>query len=131
MLYYGAIKKGTSDKVSPLQFNQHKPCTISLCFNQDSNEESLAVSFVFRPHVITVDKYLAYPVVIQELKEEKRIPEQDHRFIKKRVRSVLGLKSFRTASWMISGIKAMLMIKKEQIDLRNQSVQNQKKFIHQ
>ncbi|EJR93337.1 hypothetical protein IKG_05521, partial [Bacillus cereus VD200] len=29
------------------------------------------------------------------------------------------------------GIEAMHMIKKEQVDLRNQSVQNQKEFIHQ
>ncbi len=56
--------------------------------------------------------------------------EQDHRFIKKRVRSMLGLKSFRTATSIISGIEAMHMIKKEQIDLRDQSVQNQKEFIH-
>ncbi|RAN66285.1 DDE-type integrase/transposase/recombinase, partial [Bacillus sp. SRB_8] len=62
--------------------------------------------------VITVDKNPAYPVAIQELKEEKHMPEgmqlrqakylnniveQDHRFIKKRVRSMLGLKSFKTA----------------------------------
>ncbi len=56
--------------------------------------------------------------------------EQDHRFIKKPVRSMLGLKSFRTATSIISGIEAMHMIKKEQIDLRDQSVQNQKEFIH-
>jgi transposase, IS6 family len=31
----------------------------------------------------------------------------------------------------ISGVEAMRMIKKEQIDLRDQSVQNQKEFIHQ
>ncbi|EJQ91780.1 hypothetical protein II3_05520, partial [Bacillus cereus MC67] len=30
-----------------------------------------------------------------------------------------------------SGVEAMHMIKKEQLDLRDQSVQNQKEFIHQ
>ncbi|MBE7107079.1 IS6 family transposase, partial [Bacillus cereus] len=30
-----------------------------------------------------------------------------------------------------SGVEAMHMIKKEQVDLRDQSVQNQKEFIHQ
>jgi transposase, IS6 family len=44
---------------------------------------------------------------------------------------MLGFKSFRTAKAIISGIEAMHMIKKEQIDLRDQSVQNQKEFIHQ
>ena len=57
--------------------------------------------------------------------------EQDHRFIKKRVRSMLGLKSFRTAKSILSGIEAMHMIKKGQLDLRDKSVQNQSEFIHQ
>lgn len=57
--------------------------------------------------------------------------EQDHRFIKKRVRPMLGFKSFDTAISILSGVEAMHMIKKEQIDLRDQSVQNQKIFIHQ
>lgn len=41
--------------------------------------------------------------------------EQDHRFIKKRVRSMLGLKSFRTATGIVSGMEAMHMIKKGQV----------------
>ncbi|MED1060466.1 DDE-type integrase/transposase/recombinase [Bacillus mycoides] len=57
--------------------------------------------------------------------------EQDHRFIKKRVRSMLGLKSFRTATSIISGIEAMHMVKKGQLILLDKSVQNQVKFIHQ
>ncbi|KAB2490392.1 IS6 family transposase, partial [Bacillus cereus] len=44
---------------------------------------------------------------------------------------MLGFKSFHTAILILAGIEAMHMIKKEQIDLRNQSVQNQKAFIHQ
>ena len=96
--------------------------------------------------MITVDKNPAYPIAIQELKEEKKMPEgiqirqvkylnniveQDHRFIKKRVRSMLGLKSFRTAKSIITGIEAMHMIKKGQLILQDKSVQNQVKFIHQ
>ncbi|PJN58442.1 hypothetical protein BAWEI_50700 [Bacillus mycoides] len=96
--------------------------------------------------MITVDKNPAYPVAIQELKEEKHMPEgmqlrqanylnniveQDHRFIKKRVRSMLGLKSFHTATSIISGIEAMHMVKKGQLILLDKSVQNQVKFIHQ
>lgn len=76
--------------------------------------------------MITVDKNPVYPVAIQELKEEKSMPEgirvrqtqylnniveQGHRFIKKRVRSMLGLKSFRTATYILSGIEAMHMVK--------------------
>ena len=57
--------------------------------------------------------------------------EQDHRFIKRRVLPMLGFESFDTATSILSGVEAMHMIKKEQIDLRDQSVQNQKEFIHQ
>ncbi|KAB2492575.1 IS6 family transposase [Bacillus cereus] len=99
-----------------------------------------------KPRVITVDKNPTYPIAITGLKKEKKMPlgiqlrqikylnniiEQDHRFIKKRIRSMLGFKSFHTAILILAGIEAMHMIKKEQIDLRNQSVQNQKAFIHQ
>ncbi|UNT71731.1 IS6 family transposase (plasmid) [Bacillus sp. N447-1] len=99
-----------------------------------------------KPRVITVDKNPAYPLAIEQLKKEKSIPngmrlrqqkylnnivEQDHRFIKKRIRSMLGFKSFDTATSILSGVEAMHMIKKEQIDLRDPSVQNQKEFIHQ
>ncbi|MFL0405458.1 IS6 family transposase [Bacillus cereus] len=108
-------------------------------------KKALAFSYVSKPRVITVDKTPAYPVAIQELKEEKHMPEgiqlrqvrylnniveQDHRFIKKRVRSMLGFKSFKTAISILGGVEAMHMIKKGQIDLQNQSVQNQKEFVH-
>ena len=59
------------------------------------------------------------------------IVEQDHRFIKRRVRSMLGFKSFQTAVSILSGVEAMHMIKKEQMDLPDQSVQNQNIFINQ
>ncbi|PFN06822.1 IS6 family transposase [Bacillus cereus] len=109
-------------------------------------KKALAFSYVSEPRVITVDKNPAYPGAIQVLKEEKHMPEgikirqvrylnniveQDYRFIKKRVRSMLGFKSFKTATSILSGVESMHMIKKGQIDLRNQSVQNQKEFIHQ
>ncbi|WP_141556854.1 IS6 family transposase, partial [Bacillus toyonensis] len=57
------------------------------------------------PRLITADGDKAYPLAIRELKEEKCIPhgmplrvkkylnniiEQDHRFIKKRIRNMLG-----------------------------------------
>jgi transposase-like protein len=85
-------------------------------------------------------------MAIEELKKEKKMPvgiqirqvkylnnivEQDHRFIKKRVRSMLGLKSFRTAKSILSGIEAMHIIKKGQLALPDKSVKNQVKFIHQ
>lgn len=69
-----------------------------------------------------------------QLRQQKylnNIVEQDHHFIKNRIRSMLRLKSFDTAISILSGVEAMHMIKKEQINLRNQSIQNQKEFVHQ
>ncbi|ETT81424.1 hypothetical protein ACVWY4_004587 [Bacillus mycoides] len=44
---------------------------------------------------------------------------------------MLGLKSFRTAKSILSGIEAMHIIKKGQLILREKSVKNEVKFIHQ
>ncbi|PGY09910.1 hypothetical protein COE25_15885 [Bacillus sp. AFS031507] len=38
-------------------------------------KKALAISYVARPRVITVDKSPAYPVAIQQLKNEKKMPE--------------------------------------------------------
>ncbi len=109
-------------------------------------KKALRSFHVSKPRVITVEKNPAYPIAIGELKKEKKMPvgtqirqvkylnnivEQDHRFIKKRVRSMLGLKSFRTAKSILSEIEAMYIIKKRQLTLQDGSVQNQVKFIHQ
>ncbi|MGE6619747.1 IS6 family transposase [Bacillus mycoides] len=103
-------------------------------------KKALASCPVTKPRVITVDGDKAYPVAIRELKNEKSIPhgmpllvkkylnnmiEHDHRFIKKRIRNMLGFKSWRTATKMIAGIEAMHMVKKGQLKLREQSVKNQ------
>nr|WP_309101828.1 IS6 family transposase [Fredinandcohnia onubensis] len=108
-------------------------------------KKALASSHVSHPRVITVDKNSAYPVAIQTLKEEKRMPEgiqlrqrkylnniveQDHRFIRKRVRSMLGLKSFRTATLILIGIEAVHMMKKGQLHQRVNYAQNEVKAIH-
>lgn len=57
--------------------------------------------------------------------------EQNHRFIKKRVRSMVGLRYFRTATSIISGIEAIHMIKKRQFVLQDKSFRNQMKFLYQ
>ncbi|MED1625032.1 IS6 family transposase [Bacillus pseudomycoides] len=108
-------------------------------------KKALATSHICKPRVITVDKNPAYPVAIQELKEEKHMPEgiqirqvkylnniveQDHRFIKKRVRSMLGFKSYETATSILSGVEAMHMMKKGQLNLQVKSAQNEVGFIH-
>ncbi len=58
------------------------------------------------------------------------IAEQDHRCIKKRIRSMLGLKSFCTVALTLRGIEAVYMMKKGQLVLPDKSVQNHREFIH-
>ncbi|MBG9718824.1 transposase [Bacillus mycoides] len=109
-------------------------------------KKALRSFHVSRPRVIIVDKNPPYPMAITELKKEKKmsvgiqirqikylnnIVEQDYCFIKKRIHSMLGFKSFKTATSILIGIEAMHMIKKGHIHLRHQSIQNQKEFIHQ
>ena len=43
--------------------------------------------------------------------------EQDHRFIKRRTRPMLGFKSFRSATATLEGIEVAQMIRKKQFDL--------------
>jgi IS6 family transposase len=96
------------------------------------------------PRAITVDKNAAYPPAIAELQREKKLSkhtnirqikylnnmvEQDHRFIKKLVRPMLGFQSFRTASRTLKGIEAMHMIKKGQIASIGTSVAGKVNFI--
>jgi transposase, IS6 family len=69
-------------------------------------------------------------IQLRKIKHLNNIIEQDHRFIKKRVHSMLGLKSFRTATYILSGIEVMHMLKKERVHQEVKSVQNQKEFIH-
>ena len=108
-------------------------------------KKALASCHATKPRSITADGDKAYPVAIRELKDEKYIPhgmplrvkkylnniiEQDHRFIKKRIRNMLGLKSLQTAIKMIAGIEAMHMVKKGQTLLGEKSVQKQIYLIH-
>ncbi|KRF53845.1 transposase [Bacillus sp. Soil531] len=138
-LYRAVDSKGNTIDFYLSKTRDHKAAK---CFFK----KALRSLHVSKPRVITVDKNPAYPIAIEELKNEKKMPvgiqirqvkylnnivEQDHRFIKKRIRSMLGLKSFHTATSIISGIEAMHIIKKGQLTSWNQSVQNQVKFIHQ
>ena len=98
------------------------------------------------PRVITVDKNPAYPPAVNELKNDRILPqnvnlrqikylnnmvEQDHRSIKRIVRPMLGFQSISTAIKTIKGIEIMHMIKKGQVDTLNRCVLNEVNFINQ
>jgi putative transposase len=54
-------------------------------------------------------------IEIRQIKYLNNIIEQDHRFIKKRTRPMLGFKSFNSAKNTLAGIESIHMIKKGQI----------------
>jgi transposase-like protein len=82
------------------------------------------------PFLISVDKNAAYPEAFSASQEERIVPkdcrlrrvkylnnviEQDHRFVKKKVRASQCFKLFHTAERTLEGIEAMHMIRKGQV----------------
>jgi len=97
------------------------------------------------PRAITVDKNPAYPPAINELKNDKILPqnvgirqikylnniiEQDHRSTKRIVNPMLGFQSFQSANKTLKGIEAMNMIKKGQVGVLNRCVLSEVNFIN-
>ena len=68
-------------------------------------------------------------IQMRQVKYLNNIVEQDHRCIKKRVRSMLGFKACETATSIVRGIEAMHMMKKGQVHQGVKSAQNRKEFI--
>jgi transposase-like protein len=81
------------------------------------------------PFSISVDKNAAYPEAFSTTQEEKILPsdcklrrvkylnnviEQDHRFIKKKVRASQCFKRFHTAERTLEGIESVNMMRKGQ-----------------
>ena len=97
------------------------------------------------PFSISVDKNAAYPEAFTSLRDEKILPsdcrlrrvkylnnviEQDHRFIKKKVRASQCFKSFHTAERTLEGIEAMNMMRKGPVKrLAGSGAQGQAKFV--
>ena len=97
------------------------------------------------PRVINVDQNAAYPGAINDLKQEGLLPdgsefrpvkylnnivEQDHRFIKRRIKPGLGFFSYPTAWRTLQGYEMMNMIRKGQIQGVNKgNIQAQNQFI--
>lgn len=69
-------------------------------------------------------------IQLRQIKYLNNMVEQDHRFIKKRIRYMLGFQSLQTESMTLVGIEAMHMIKKGQTLQGMKSVQNQIQLIN-
>ncbi len=91
--------------------------------------KTLGAAHTTPPRVVTVDKNPAYPVAFEAVRHEglvrprsnlrqckylNNIIEQDHRFIKRRTRPMLGFKLFTTAWRTLRGIEIMHALRKGQ-----------------
>jgi transposase, IS6 family len=97
------------------------------------------------PFSISVDKNAAYPEAFSTSQAERIVPpdcklrrvkylnnviEQDHRFIKKKVRASQCFKRFHTAERTLEGIEAVNMMRKGQVKrLAGGDAQGQAKFV--
>jgi transposase-like protein len=97
------------------------------------------------PFSISVDKNAAYPEAFFTSQAERIVPkdcklrrvkylnnviEQDHRFVKKKVRASQCFKSFHTAERTLEGIEAINMMRKGQVKrLAGSDAQEQAKFV--
>ena len=97
------------------------------------------------PFTISVDKNAAYPEAFITSQNDKVLPhdcklrrvkylnniiEQDHRFVKKRVRACLGYRSFDTAKRTLQGVEAVNMMRKGQVKrLDGRDAIGQAKFV--
>jgi IS6 family transposase len=97
------------------------------------------------PFSIYVDKNAAYPEAFSTSQDEKILPkdctlrrvkylnniiEQNHRFVKKKVRASQCFKSFHTAERTLEGIEAANMMRKSQVKrLAGSDAQGQAKFV--
>ncbi len=90
-----------------------------------------AIKFRKKPSKINIDKSGANKagiriynqengkrIKIRQCKYLNNIIEQDHRFIKKKIRPMLGFKSFRSARITLGGIETVHMIRKGQMKQR-------------
>ena len=109
--------------------------------------KALGAAHTVTPRVITVDKNPAYPKALSSLKDATLMPancelrqtkflnnivEQDHRFIKRRVKPGLGFYAFKTAWATLRGYEIMNMIRKGQIkNVEKGNIVGQVHFIHQ
>ena len=145
-LYRAVVPKGRVQRHSTGQ-------TLDFLLNQTRNTRAAKRFFrkvLGRPHitaprVINVDKNPAYIGAVRDLKHEKLLPskckrrpsqymnnmvEQDHRFMKRKIKPGLGFFSYPTAWRTIRGYEAMHMIRKGQIGgVEKGNIQAQNQFI--
>ena len=127
--------------------------TIDWMLSKDRSEEAAEKFFrqvlendhCEQPRVVSVDKHASYPPAFNTMKTEELISseaklrlikylnniiEQDHRFLKRRIRYSLWLQHFETAEATILGYESMHMLRKGQVKgVGRNDIVSQKIFI--
>ena len=76
-----------------------------------------------------INETLEKPIEIRQIKYLNNIIEQDHRFIKKRIKPMLSFKSFNSARRTIAGIESIRMIQKGEIIGQQKSLFSYHNFV--
>ena len=78
-----------------------------ICSSASDGADTAAIESYNKDHEAGIE--------IRQVKYLNNIVEQDHRAVKRLVRPMLGLKSFRSAQVTLAGIELMHMIRKGQL----------------
>ncbi|TXT35128.1 MAG: integrase catalytic region [Comamonadaceae bacterium] len=83
--------------------------------NGDPEKVTMDKSGANKAAMDAINKDRDVPIEVRQVKYLNNIVEQDHRFVKRVTRPMLGFKTFRTARAVLAGIELMHMIRKEQL----------------
>jgi transposase-like protein len=119
---------------SPFKWRHFEPTVILLCVRWYCKREGRHILDVSLPSEAFAasqeEKALPFAFSLRRTTYPTNIVEQDHRFIKKKVRASQCFKSFHTAERALKGIEAVNMIRKGQVKrLTGNDAQGQARFV--
>lgn len=83
--------------------------------NGDPEKVTMDKSGANKAAMDAINKDRDVPIEVRQVKYLNNIVEQDHRFVKRVTKPMLGFKTFRTARAVLAGIELMHMIRKGQL----------------
>ena len=104
--------------------------TFTLQFLLDQDKRAATLPFEEAFAISQDEKVLPHDCKLRRVKYLNNIIEQDHRFVKKKVRASQCFKRYQTAERTIEGIEAMNMMRKGQVErLDRNDGMGQAKFV--
>ena len=96
--------------------------------NSDPEKVTMDKSETNKAAIDKINNSRNVPIEVRQTQYLNNIVEQDHRFIKRIVRPMLGFKSFQSAENILAGIELMHMIRKGQMMKRGGKLSFAKQF---